>query len=83
MARPLRIENPGSIYHITSRGNARQPIFELEPSLKETKKVSKVPRRQRFAGRPGLEGLFADIGDKPNVVRNRIITRIFYTLVLE
>jgi putative transposase len=28
MARPLRIEFPGAIYHITSRGNARQPIFK-------------------------------------------------------
>lgn len=27
MARPLRIEFPGAIYHITSRGNAYQPIF--------------------------------------------------------
>lgn len=28
MARPLRIEYPGANYHITSRGNARQPIFK-------------------------------------------------------
>ena len=28
MARPLRIEYPGAIYHITSRGNARQPIYK-------------------------------------------------------
>ncbi len=28
MARPLRIEYPGAVYHITSRGNARQSIFE-------------------------------------------------------
>jgi len=28
MARPLRIEYPGAIYHVTSRGNARLPIFE-------------------------------------------------------
>lgn len=28
MARPLRIEFPGAIYHVTSRGNARLPIFE-------------------------------------------------------
>lgn len=27
MSRPLRIEYPGAIYHITSRGNARQKIF--------------------------------------------------------
>ena len=27
MARPLRIEYPGALYHITSRGNAGQNIF--------------------------------------------------------
>ena len=30
MARPLRIEFPGAIYHVTSRGNARQKIFADE-----------------------------------------------------
>ncbi|MBF0168066.1 MAG: transposase [Alphaproteobacteria bacterium] len=28
MARPLRIEYPGALYHVTARGNARQPIFQ-------------------------------------------------------
>jgi putative transposase len=28
MARPLRIEFPGAVYHLTSRGNARLPIFK-------------------------------------------------------
>lgn len=27
MARPLRVEYPGAVYHITSRGNARQSTF--------------------------------------------------------
>jgi putative transposase len=27
MTRPLRIEFPGAIYHVTSRGNARRKIF--------------------------------------------------------
>ncbi len=27
MARPLRIEYPGAVYHVTGRGNARQEIF--------------------------------------------------------
>jgi len=27
MARPLRIQYPGALYHVTSRGNARHPIF--------------------------------------------------------
>ena len=27
MPRPLRIQTPGAIYHITSRGNRRQPIY--------------------------------------------------------
>ena len=28
MARPLRIEYPGALYHVTARGNARQDIFQ-------------------------------------------------------
>ena len=27
MARPLRLEFAGAIYHLTSRGNARQKVF--------------------------------------------------------
>lgn len=27
MARPLRIEYPGALYHVTSRGNAREPVY--------------------------------------------------------
>jgi REP element-mobilizing transposase RayT len=27
MARPLRLEFPGAVYHITARGNRREPIF--------------------------------------------------------
>ena len=30
MARPLRIEYPGAVYHITSRGNARADIFLMD-----------------------------------------------------
>src|SRR3990170_3925146 len=28
MARPLRIEYPGAVYHITSRGNEKKSIFK-------------------------------------------------------
>ena len=27
MSRPLQIEYAGSLYHVTSRGNARAPIY--------------------------------------------------------
>jgi len=30
MSRPLRIQYPGAVYHVTSRGNARQPIYRKE-----------------------------------------------------
>jgi putative transposase len=32
MARPLRIEFSGAIYHVTSRGNAREDIGLDEPT---------------------------------------------------
>ena len=28
MARPLRIEHPGALYHVTSRGDRQEPIFD-------------------------------------------------------
>ena len=28
MARPLRIEYPGALYHVTARGNRRDTIYE-------------------------------------------------------
>jgi len=43
MARPLRIEFEGAVYHVTSRGNARQAIFlddeDRESFLKRLKHV--------------------------------------------
>jgi REP element-mobilizing transposase RayT len=30
MARPLRLEYEGAVYHVTSRGNARQDIFLID-----------------------------------------------------
>jgi putative transposase len=30
MARPLRIQYPGALYHITSRGNAREPVYRSD-----------------------------------------------------
>jgi REP element-mobilizing transposase RayT len=34
MARPLRIEYEGAVYHVTSRGNRRKPIFKDEADQK-------------------------------------------------
>jgi REP element-mobilizing transposase RayT len=30
MSRPLRIEYPGAVYHITSRGNEKKAVFKDE-----------------------------------------------------
>ncbi|MGB5217236.1 MAG: transposase, partial [Smithella sp.] len=35
MARPLRIEYPGAVYHVTSRGNARSDIFHSDQDGEE------------------------------------------------
>ena len=34
MARPLRIEYPGALYHVTSRGNAGNRIFKIDKDRK-------------------------------------------------
>jgi REP element-mobilizing transposase RayT len=30
MARPLRIEYPGAVYHVMSRGNAKEPVYDSD-----------------------------------------------------
>src|ERR1035437_3069029 len=35
MSRPLRIEYPDAVYHVTSRGNARNDIFHADQDRKE------------------------------------------------
>ena len=42
MARPLRIEYPGAVYHVTSRGNARNDIFHTEQDREEFLSVLSV-----------------------------------------
>lgn len=49
MARPLRIEFPGAVYHLTSRGNARQGIFEDDKDREAfLKLLCKVVRKYRW-----------------------------------
>jgi REP element-mobilizing transposase RayT len=31
MGRPLRVEYPGALYHVTCRGNARGKVFLVDP----------------------------------------------------
>ena len=49
MARPVRIQFPGAVYHITSRGNALQPIFEKEIADKR-KRDKAIIRAQKGIG---------------------------------
>jgi len=35
MSRPLRIEFPGAVYHVTGRGNARQHIYRDDDDRKQ------------------------------------------------
>ena len=42
MAKPLRIEFDGTLYHVTSKGNAREPIFitDTNRALFSDKRIS-------------------------------------------
>lgn len=49
MARPLRIEFPGAVYHVTSRGNARADIFaDAEDRASFLKLLQSVVKRYRW-----------------------------------
>lgn len=46
MARPLRIQYAGAVYHITARGNERKPIFQKEDDLKKFVSILKEAKEK-------------------------------------
>ena len=58
MARPLPIEYPGAVYHVTSRGNARNKVFNDDPDRTKFLKVfGTVLQNQRWLCHARGEGL--------------------------
>jgi len=53
MARPLRLEYPNAVYHVTARGNAREAIF-LHRADRESflDLLGSVVARFRFSSTP-------------------------------
>jgi putative transposase len=50
MARPLRIQYPGAIYHVTTRGNERKELF-LEDEDREVMRQKLAVSLERFKAR--------------------------------
>jgi len=49
MARPIRVEYEGGLYHVTSRGNARQEVFVDEQDLTTLLRIlSEAVERHRW-----------------------------------
>lgn len=67
MARPLRIEYPGAVCHITSRGNEK----------KGEGRNCRTPKSQRYLDRPNLEKIFPenilhDIGKRNEKIKEAV-----------
>jgi REP element-mobilizing transposase RayT len=49
MTRPLRIEYPGAVYHVTSRGNEKKPVFKTDEDRQNfLKTLQHVNRRYNW-----------------------------------
>ena len=58
MARPLRIEYPGAIYHVTSRGNDRQAIYETKADrYKFLKLIEQACKRHQWLKKKQKKGV--------------------------
>ena len=49
MARPLRIEYAGALYHITSRGNAQEAIYRNDEDRKQNQGVRTLELKKAVA----------------------------------
>jgi hypothetical protein len=58
MARSLRIEYPGAIYHITSCGNARCMIFDDDEDREGTSISCMTASARSRPGKPFVAGCF-------------------------
>jgi hypothetical protein len=65
MARPLRIEYRGALYHVTCRGNARDRIFLIDLDREFFLQTPGVPRVQRLVDRPTLGAIVRTANDAP------------------
>jgi hypothetical protein len=50
MARRLRVEYPGAIYHVMNRGDRREPIFRDEDALEELSRRAEDELKRRRKG---------------------------------
>ncbi len=59
-------------------------VTRLQPALQQSRAIRDVPRVQRFADRPQLTELFAEVENHPKAVRNQLIRQAYeahgYTL---
>ena len=66
MARPLRIEYPGAVYH----------YVVLNPVRAGMKAVPEIPKSQRYANRPALDKIFSESILKDIRKRNKKIAEV-------
>ena len=68
MARPLRVEYPDALYHITVRGNARQKSF--------LKQNTEIPKEPSYIARKELAEIFQE-GSRSGTPRDELIYQAF------
>jgi hypothetical protein len=59
MTRPLRLEFEGALYHVTSRGDRREPIFENDENYFRVSQVHRVSYLRNAANLPFLLCLYS------------------------
>ncbi|GAB4491224.1 MAG: hypothetical protein OHK006_24930 [Thermodesulfovibrionales bacterium] len=77
MARPIRIEYDGAVYHVTSRGNARKPIFEEDADRIET------PDANLSKGMRQLDGLYTQSFNKKHKRVGHIFQGRYKAILIE
>lgn len=79
MSRPLRVEYPGALYHVTARGNERRPVFRDD--VDRASYLDHLARyRERFAFRVHAYNKFRCQGCKPARSDGKIVRSNFLAL---
>jgi hypothetical protein len=75
MARPLRNEFAGALYHVTSRGNERRPIFRNDHYRRTVKRKLARAECRDAATLELAEGLPVSLGEAGRASQNTMFVR--------
>jgi len=83
MSRPLRVEFPGALYHVTARGNDRAPIFLDDSDRRQFLLLLATPEANLSRGMRQLNGVYTQRFNRSHERVGHVFQGRFHSVLVE